>query len=402
MNNLMDAILDACRSAGRSADLSHELPTVIRLESGASRELASYCRDADYAQILLVTDECCYEAVGRDVAAYAQEAGLRAHIVFIRLNAAGDVVADEASIVQVLLEIQRLSADACVALGSGTVHDIVRYAAYSSRIPFVSVPTAPSVDGFTSRGAPLIVRGEKITVPAIGPSAIFADLNILAAAPAPMIAAGFGDMLGKYTSLFDWQFGRLAAGEPYDPFVHEMTRQALQSCADHAEEIGRGTKEGVAVLMRALIESGIAMLIFGQSHPASGGEHHLSHYWEMAFIRSGRRQLLHGAKVGVACSIIAELYKRVAADGLPPVREGAEPHAAYRAAATHWAEIRKLAAALPDPAVIMALLRAAGGPADIGELGIDAELRDEALREAHHVRPGRTTLLRVYNTASQG
>jgi hypothetical protein len=39
------------------------------------------------------------------------------------------------------------------------------------------------------------------------PDAIFADLEILAKAPAVMVTAGFGDMLGKYTSLFDWSIG---------------------------------------------------------------------------------------------------------------------------------------------------------------------------------------------------
>lgn len=400
MNNLLTAIKDKLTAAGKpAADI--ELPEVIALDFGAARQLAAFVRQSGYDNIVFVTDAPCLEAAGPAVLPGLEQAGIPMSTVIIHPNASGDVVADEASVVQVLLEIQRRSANACVALGSGTVHDIVRYAAYTSRIPFLSVPTAPSVDGFTSKGAPLIIRGEKLTIPAIGPAAIFADLDILSAAPAPLVAAGFGDMLGKYTSLFDWRFGSLTAGEAFDPFVYEMTESALMSCVNGAGEIGRRTPDGVAILMRALIESGIAMLIFGQSHPASGAEHHLSHYWEMSFIRTGRRQLLHGAKVGVACAIIAETYKRIAETGLPRTQANSAgaSHAAYEAAIAHWPAIQQMIAALPDAQTIQTHLRAVHGPADIGELSIDSSLRDRALQEADNVRPGRTTLLRVYNMA---
>jgi len=434
MNDLLAAIKDKLTAAGKSAaDIG--LPAVIALDFGAARGLADFVRQSGYDKLVLVTDPSCLEAAGQAVLPVLKQAGIPSSTVILHPNAAGDVVADEASVVQVLLEIQRQSADACVALGSGTVHDIVRYAAYTSRIPFLSVPTAPSVDGFTSKGAPLIIRGDKITVPAVGPAAIFADLDILSAAPAAMVAAGFGDMLGKYTSLFDWRFGSLTTGEPFDPFVCEMTERALTSCVNNADEIGRCTPEGVAVLMQALIESGIAMLILGQSHPASGAEHHLSHYWEMDFIRTGRRQLLHGAKVGVACAIIADTYKRIADEGLPwtgdqeqardriqtekhvrdqaPAQDSGHallrdqpnpgsisaPHAAIEAAIAHWPTILRMIAALPDAQTIRSLLRTVHGPVDIAGLGIDSSLRDRALQEADNVRPGRTTLLRVYNTA---
>jgi len=400
MSNLLSAIKDKLSAAGKSAG-DIELPEAIELDFGAARRLVDFVRRSGYRNIVLATDALCLKAAGQAVLPGLEQAGIAFSTVLIQPNATGDVVADEASVVQVLLAIQRQPADACVAIGSGTVHDIVRYAAYTSRIPFLSVPTAPSVDGFTSKGAPLIIRGEKLTIPAIGPAAIFADLDILAAAPAPLIAAGFGDMLGKYTSLFDWRFGSLTAGEPFDPFVYAMTESALMTCVNNADEIGRRTPDGVAILMRALIESGIAMLIFGQSHPASGAEHHLSHYWEMDIIRTGRRQLLHGAKVGVACAIIADLYKRVTEEGLPRTRANpdAASQAAYEAAIAQWPAIRQMIAALPDGQTIRSLLRAVHGPADIAELGIDPSLGDRALQEADNVRPGRTTLLRVRNTA---
>ncbi|MEG6588297.1 sn-glycerol-1-phosphate dehydrogenase, partial [Paenibacillus barengoltzii] len=290
---------------------------VIELDRGVIRKVAPYLREQGYRQILLVADDHTYAAAGEQLMGLLEVAGVKTRVVLIQPDAQGDVVADEIAIVQLLLEIRPDETDALLAVGSGTIHDIVRFAAHKTGKPFVSVPTAPSVDGFTSAGAPLIVRGVKKTVPAVPPVAIFADLDILMAAPQRLVAAGFGDMLGKYTSLFDWKFSHLTAGEPYDEQAAAITERALRSCVSHAEAIGARTEEGIRALMTALIESGIAMLLFGQSHPASGAEHHLSHYWEMEFLRQGRRALLHGAKVGVACAEIARVYHAAGEGTLP-------------------------------------------------------------------------------------
>ncbi|CAG5086218.1 sn-glycerol-1-phosphate dehydrogenase [Thermobacillus xylanilyticus] len=356
------------------------LPDPIRLARGAADEAVPYLLDAGLKRALFVADETTARVIGSRLAERYGAAGGAARLEIIRPNAAGDVVADEASVLQAIIAAQHHGADAIAAAGSGTIHDIVRYAACTLGLPFVSVPTAPSVDGFTSKGAPLILRGEKITLPAAAPVAVFADLDVLCAAPQPLIAAGFGDMLGKYTSLFDWVYGRETAGEPYDEDIAGLTRGALERCVSHAEAIGEGTEEGVRALMQSLIESGIALLRFGQSHPASGAEHHISHYWEMHFLRTGRRQVLHGAKVGVACAEVADLYKRYAAEGRPL------PDAC-----------RRMLAELPDGDELRRLLRVAGGPAVPAELGIEPELRDEALRRAHVVRLNRHTLLRAIN-----
>ncbi|MFD1177548.1 sn-glycerol-1-phosphate dehydrogenase [Paenibacillus puldeungensis] len=383
----------------------------IRVEPGALRQAADYLAKKNYHSVIIVVDQNTFEAAGKQLAASlaAIAAGPAVHTTMIRPDSEGDVIADEASIIQLILDIQHHNAEAVVAVGGGTLHDICRYSAYTTGIPFVSVPTAPSVDGFNSKGAPIILRGEKQTIPAIGPMAIFADLDILVEAPAPLVAAGFGDMLGKYTSLFDWRFGAAVAGEPYLPLAAEITRSALQKCVDSVDLIAKRSEEGVRVLMTALIESGLAMLLFGQSHPASGAEHHLSHYWEMEYLRLRRRQLLHGAKVGVACIEISKLYHRLAAEGLGLDRgdntgddslfageneAAAETHSRL---AENREEIRREIGRIPDFRTLGELLAAVGGPTTPEQLGISAELLERSLREAHQVRPGRSTLLKLYN-----
>jgi len=384
MSDIIGSIKRLADETGESIE-GGRFPERLLLEGGAVGGVAGYLEEKGLRRVLLVADENTFEAAGGALQRDLQAKGAAVELTIVKANGLGDVVADEASVVQTLLDVQRTHADVLLAVGAGTLHDIVRYAAYTSGRPFVSVPTAPSVDGFTSVGAPLLIRGDKITVPAVGPDAIFADIDMMSRAPSSMLAAGFGDMLGKYTSLFDWRFGAATGGEPYSPLAAAITERALATCAAHAADIGRGTEAGVDALARALIESGLAMLIFGQSHPASGAEHHLSHYWEMEFLRTGRRQLLHGAKVGVACTLISERYRRIADEG------------ADRYGDANGAEVRRWIEDIPDPAVLRALLAEAGAPATPEHLGVEPELVAAGLERAHRIRPNRFTLLKWHN-----
>lgn len=357
----------------------------VLIESGASKQVAPYLAKNGYQKVSLVADSQTYEVIGESLKQAIELMGIHICVTLIQPDNQGDVIADEASIVQLLLDLKQYGAEVVIAAGSGTLHDICRFSAYSAGIPFLSVPTAPSVDGFNSIGAPLIIRGEKKTIQAIGPSAIFADLDILTKAPDGMIAAGFGDMLGKFTSLFDWKFGSLTGGELYSEDIATRTRNALQQCVDNSDEIANRSTMGIEILTRALVESGFAMLQLGQSHPASGAEHHLSHHWEMEFIRTGKKQILHGAKVGVACIQIAGLYHQLA-------KESPELFPQEHRQALLY-EISQI----PDAAAIKELLRKVGGPTSPQQLGVSDELLARSLKEAHHIRPNRQTLLKKYN-----
>ena len=287
------------------------------------------------------------------------------------------------------------------------------------------MPTAPSVDGFASIGAPLIIDGIKTTVICQAPLAIFADLNVLTAAPRPMIAAGLGDMLGKFTSIADFRLGHLLWNEPYDEAIAQRTLAAAQMCVDLVAAIVQATPEGMRLLMEALIESGFCMLDFGNSRPASGTEHHYSHVWEMKLLQEGRPAILNGAKVGYATILAAQLYEqikattrqeiadRLEAATLPDrAEEIAQIHAAYGALADeviaaqqpfldltparfdelkqailrNWGEIQDLAAAVPTAAAVTELLRTAGGPITPAELGLSADDIALGVDAAHYLR----------------
>lgn len=406
----------------------HEVPIRrVVIERGALAEAAAFVREAGWRSVVLAMDERTRTAAGEALErGLTSGGGVKVTSCVLEPDELGDVVADERSIVRLMLDVKE-DVDAILAVGAGTIHDVVRFVCSRTGRAFVSVPTAASVDGFASVGAPLIVRGFKQTIPACAPVAIFADLDVLAAAPRALAAAGFGDMLGKATSLADWELGAIVQGEPYCELVAAMTRQGLQLCTDNVEAIAAGTPEGMRRLMEGLVLSGIAMLLIGHSRPASGAEHHLSHFWELRLLQERRRALLHGAKVGAAAVLMAAAYAHlrqlapqdararaaVAADDAALIRAaygplaeavlrenapaaGAERAAADRAAALErWAAVQAAAAAVPPPQELAAALRAVGGPASPSELALGGELVAESLLAAPFVR-ARFTVLRLW------
>lgn len=80
--------------------------------------------------------------------------------------------------------------DLILAVGSGTVHDISRYVAFQYKIPFISVPTAASAEGFVSTEAEMVWNGQKKMIAAEAPIAVYADTDIFANAPTELNLSG--------------------------------------------------------------------------------------------------------------------------------------------------------------------------------------------------------------------
>jgi glycerol-1-phosphate dehydrogenase [NAD(P)+] len=357
----------------------------IIIEKGALLQAASYCSEQGFKKVMLIADSNTYRIAGQGLEKALREKEVEVAACLIQPNEAGDVVADERSIVQMILEMPG-DAQALLAVGSGTIHDIVRFVSFKTKVPFISIPTAASVDGFASVGAPLIIRGFKQTIPASAPQAIFADTEVLVQAPRALTAAGFADMLGKFTALADWQVSRLIANEPYCEAAAEITRKALESSI--FEQIAEGSEAGIHALMAALIESGLSMMLIGHSRPASGAEHHLSHYWEMEFLKQGKGQVFHGTKVGIASIIIAELYKKLSKLDLSDMEYGDRIQAIY--------------AELPDPELLRQALAKVGGATRPAEVDIDEQLVRDALNGAHQLRDRHTGLWFIHEHRLMG
>jgi glycerol-1-phosphate dehydrogenase [NAD(P)+] len=203
--------------------------------------------------------------------------------------------------------------DFLVGVGSGTICDLVKHAGTKLKRPVLLYATAASMNGYTSGITAIKVRGLKRTVscaPALG---VFANPEVIAAAPPRMAAAGVGDFLSKCSAGADWRTAHFLRGEYYDENALRFYDGALENVLANSERVGRGEPEAVAVTLEALLLSGLSMLMAGSSSPASGGEHLISHYLDMKQALYGTPHDLHGVQVGVATVHCLRLWERVLA-----------------------------------------------------------------------------------------
>lgn len=272
-------------------------------------------------------------------------------------------------------------ADYVLAVGAGTLNDIAKYTTFRAGKKCGVFATAASMDGFTSGVTPLIKKGLKITENAHTVSDILIDLSVLCAAPKIMTGAGVGDILAKFCCLTDWKMSHLLNGESYQEEAASLMRTALGQCVENMDSIRKRGKEGVDALMRALLISGYAMVIAGNSRPASGAEHHMSHFLEMDFLRRGKPIPLHGVKVGLGTLVSLRMYERLG--------EMNEEFDGKEVAVS-------LAEKLPKPDWAAGVLASFGCPTRFSEIGISEDTMRDMLLHSYKIRD-RFTIMTLYH-----
>ena len=265
------------------------------------------------------------------------------------------IIVREASVEEaekVAVTARETGAEVIVGFGGGRSIDLAKYASKNSGVGFVSLPTVASHDGITSPFASLRGFNKPMSVPAKSPDLILIDVSIVASAPRRYNMAGFGDLIGKLTSVRDWKLAHKLRGEYYGEYAASLALLSAKHVAAYSREIAAGTMEGLRVLLEALVSSGVAMGIAGSTRPASGSEHLFAH----ALMIVAKRKPLHGEAVGVGTIMMSYLH------GLK------------------WRKIR-------------GLLRRVGLPTTAEELGVTEEEVIEALTMAARIRPERYTIL---------
>ena len=279
---------------------AHESATEkIAAEKNIAPALFEYIRQnfGNNARGKIICDENTY-AAAKDIMAFGEPVVLK-----IKSFHADEYMLDDCE-----CALEGKKSDYFIAAGGGTVHDITRIAAYKRNVPFISFPTAPSVDGFVSGISPITTKnGMKYTIQASAPIALFADTGILAAAPKRLAASGIGDIVGKYIALADWKISHLLTGEYICERIIGLEYGAIEKLI---ASIDGNYGDFCANLLSALVLSGLCMQYTGNSRPASGAEHHISHFFEMGVILS--TDCLHGENVGLGSILCAELYRRFA------------------------------------------------------------------------------------------
>lgn len=202
-----------------------------------------------------------------------------------------------------------------IAVGAGTLNDIVKRASGELDRPYMIVGTAASMDGYTAFGSSIAVDGFKQTLECPAPRACVADLDLMAQAPREMTASGYGDLLGKIPAGADWILADAVGVEPIDRAVWDQVQGPLRAALARPDAVAQADPEAIGELAEGLIMSGLAMQAHASSRPASGAEHQFSHLWEMEGlgVHTEPRRLSHGFKVGVGSVATSALYEELLA-----------------------------------------------------------------------------------------
>jgi glycerol-1-phosphate dehydrogenase [NAD(P)+] len=376
-------------------------------------------RTAPAARYVIVADDNTWPAAGARAAGLMAAAGLAT---------AEPIVLSEMPRVKARAETAREIAQRLgdskavpVAVGSGVINDLVKYAAELAGTAYACVPTAASMDGYAASGAALREGGFKRTLACAAPVAIVADLEVIATAPALMGAWGYGDLMGKLVAGADWVLADALGEDPLNPGPFAMVQDNLGAWLGNPAGVRARDRAALAGLMRGLLMAGLAMQAHGNSRPASGSDHQFAHLWEMEEVAVDGQPVSHGACVGVGCVSMVAAYEwlmqqdlravdpvRLAARAPSPAALEAEIEAAFplafmaanaetetkakaatpqtverrlKALKANWRDIASaLHRRLPQAETVQQWLDMAGGPSDAPAIGVprDKHARDYA------------------------
>ncbi len=294
-----------------SCGKSHSCPIdYVDIADGAIERLPDMCKA--YENILVVCDDNTYAACGADVVKVLGDKVQK----LLTLKAQTDVVIPDESQIEEIEKNVSDSTDLIVGVGSGVINDLCKYVSFKRDLPYYIVATAPSMDGYASVGSALILSGMKVTLNAAPPKAIIAEPKVLATAPAPMLQSGYGDIIGKYSCLNDWKLARIVKDEYFCDEVYELTMSCVKEVEPLAKPVLFRDPAAVGALMEALVAVGIAMAYVGNSRPASGSEHHLSHFFEITGILDNKEYFLHGIDVMYSAAVTCKLREMILENGI--------------------------------------------------------------------------------------
>lgn len=258
-----------------------------------------------YSKILLIADNNTYPIYEKYVAQYLNNVEK-----ICRLTSKGHLVPDEQAIekIESLLDSD---IDFILGVGSGVINDLCKFVSFNHKLKCGIIATAPSMDGYASSGAALIEKGMKVTYTTHAPSLIVGDVDILKNAPIEMIRSGYADIIGKYSALCDWKLSNCVNGEYLCENVYSWVMDDTNKIRSIAKGIAERDEEAIKELMQSLILIGVCMTLVSTTRPASGSEHHMSHYFEITGLINNSPYFAHGIDVGYSTVVTASLREEI-------------------------------------------------------------------------------------------
>jgi glycerol-1-phosphate dehydrogenase [NAD(P)+] len=398
----------------------HRVPIEVFLyEAGAVEALPEVVRQSrgqtSVPRPAVVADVRTWEVCGEKAQEALSKAGLAGARVIVPDRETSGPICDDMTFRGLVERLRGEQPDVVVAVGSGVMNDLCKWASFELGVPYIAAATAASMNGYSAANVAPTIAGVKVLVEARPPFAVLAEPAVIEQAPREMTAAGFGDTIAKHQSNADWVMNHLLFDEYYCAFCAGLVSGLEPLYLDHPESIRAGESGAVKGLFAALFGTGLAMTLVGTSAPASGGEHLLSHTLDMMSQVDGAHHNLHGRQVGVGTLLSAALYQKVLALENPVLHElrptvdeafwaipsvvaavqeqygtkrrRLEPVQRTLADAQAWSRlVRRLAAEAKSPEIIRGWLRRAGAAATFDALGCSRERLRAAILHMHEIR----------------
>lgn len=271
------------------------IPAFLRVYDGALRDTGAILSAQGIRKVVIYFGNDLIELFGPTVINSLKEAEVEV-LAYRELD-----TVDMESVMEMAFSIPGQTM-AVLGIGGGKVIDGAKYMSFLKKLPFISIPTSTSSDGFASSSASMLLNGRRTSVPAKMAAGIIVDTQVIRTAPEKFIYSGIGDMLSKITSLYDWQYEEKCGYTQIDDFAMMIAKKAVNSFVRTPYQ---SIKDELFLkeLVDSLAMSGMANEIAGSSAPVSGSEHMISH----ALDKISDAPQLHGVQVGIATYIMSKV-----------------------------------------------------------------------------------------------
>lgn len=245
---------------------------------------------------IIIADLNTWEVAGKAVFASLEAAGIPQEKPFIFTDK--ELYAEWQHVEKIHEHLKKLDAIA-IAVGSGVMNDMTKYASHLLGRKYMCVGTAASMDGYTAYGASITKDGNKQTFDCPAPYGFVMDPVIAADAPKELAASGYADLIAKIPAAADWLLADVTGNEPVDKFAWDLVQDGLRESLSAPAAVHEGDLKMTEALAEGLLMSGFAMQAIQSSRPASGTEHQFSHCWDMEDLCFEGKHVSHGFKVGI-------------------------------------------------------------------------------------------------------